>query len=305
MLPTLFEVGGVGVPAYFVFTWLGYGTGFWLLHRGARRILADTDHLVGLYMSLFVSGWFGARLMHIVGGQGFWRPQDIATALVSSMGGIAFLGGVLGGTIGALVYMRLTRLPIYKLLDVAAPALMFGLAFGRVGCTLAGCCHGREVPVDTWSPLWTLAEGQVVAVDVAPFFAFIVRENCHGHIFHVPVYPTQWLEVLASVGLGGFLIWMNRSARRFDGQAFAVMLALYGIFRFWNEGFRGDPNRGAAHSVAGWVWSTGEFSSVLVVGLAVGLVALRWRTGVAPEPVVRVDPDDDAAAVADLPDLSD
>ena len=75
--------------------------------------------------------------------------------------------------------------------------------------------------------------------------------------------------------------------RRFDGQVFAAMLLGYGAVRWWIEGFRGDVVWGAAHDLAGIQLSTGRISGLGIVACAVLLVCVRWRTGVAPEPVPR------------------
>lgn len=304
MLPTLFEVGGVAVPAYFVTTTLGYTVGFWWLHRSASKVLADADGLVGLYMSLFVSGWLGARLMHIVGGLGRLSPADILGAFFETGGGVAFLGGVLGGTLGAVAYMLWTRLPVWKLLDVAAAPLLMGLAVGRVGCTLAGCCHGRAMDATVQSVLVSLTGGDLVTVDAAPFVAVVYRPVGHGSIFEVPVYPTQLFEVVAAAGLALGLAWIYRRFRRFDGQVFAMMLAAYGLARWVGEGMRGDVIRGADHAVMGASFSTGELSSMVLLGLAAGMVAGRFRGGVGPEPVPSAEPLP-VDGVADLSDLDD
>lgn len=287
MLPTLFEVGGVSVPAYAVCTILAYSLGLWWLYRGARRVLSDVDALPGLFIALMIGGGLGARLMHIVGGEGLVSPAAVWAELTSSVTGLAFLGGVTGGTAGAVAYMGWARLPALKLLDVAAPGLMLGLASGRLGCLLAGCCHGRVVPAEDWQPLVSLSGGAIVATDVFPYLAVLFRRGAHGAIYNTPVFPTQLMEVLAALSLAAALAWMWERYRRFDGQVFAAMLLGYGAVRWWIEGFRGDVVRGAAHELAGIQLSTGRISSLGIVVCAVLLVCVRVRRGVAAEPVAR------------------
>ena len=36
------------------------------------------------------------------------------------------------------------KVPLLTGMDIMAPCLMIGLAFGRIGCYLNGCCYGEE-----------------------------------------------------------------------------------------------------------------------------------------------------------------
>jgi phosphatidylglycerol:prolipoprotein diacylglycerol transferase len=42
---------------------------------------------------------------------------------------------------GAL-FLRRYRLPVLRIFDICAPSVMLGLAIGRIGCFLNGCCYG-------------------------------------------------------------------------------------------------------------------------------------------------------------------
>ena len=59
-----------------------------------------------------------------------------------SQGGIVFYGGLLGGILGVWLGCRVVGLRVFPVLDLCAPALALGHAFGRVGCLFAGCCYG-------------------------------------------------------------------------------------------------------------------------------------------------------------------
>ena len=59
-----------------------------------------------------------------------------------SQGGIVFYGGLFGGLLGAWLGCRIVGLRFLPVLDLCAPALALGHAFGRVGCLFAGCCYG-------------------------------------------------------------------------------------------------------------------------------------------------------------------
>jgi len=44
--------------------------------------------------------------------------------------------------VGVAIFARRHRVPLLPLADLIAPSLMLGLAIGRIGCLLNGCCYG-------------------------------------------------------------------------------------------------------------------------------------------------------------------
>ncbi|MBS1895414.1 MAG: prolipoprotein diacylglyceryl transferase [Actinobacteria bacterium] len=79
-----------------------------------------------------LGGWVGAKAWYVAvqHGRGFdgWCVQ----------------GAILGGAIGiALVLAGGASVPAGPYLDATAPGLLLGMAVGRPGCFLAGCCYGR------------------------------------------------------------------------------------------------------------------------------------------------------------------
>jgi phosphatidylglycerol:prolipoprotein diacylglycerol transferase len=57
-------------------------------------------------------------------------------------GGLVVFGSILGAILGALVFMRLNKMPVLRTFDIMVPAAMLGIAIGRIGCLLNGCCFG-------------------------------------------------------------------------------------------------------------------------------------------------------------------
>ena len=47
-----------------------------------------------------------------------------------------------GGVVGMWLFARKYRIPLLAICDLIAPSMMLGLAIGRVGCLLNGCCFG-------------------------------------------------------------------------------------------------------------------------------------------------------------------
>jgi len=51
-------------------------------------------------------------------------------------------GSLFGGSIAAFIFLKLNKLPLLKIADLMAPGMVLGLAIGRLGCLMNGCCYG-------------------------------------------------------------------------------------------------------------------------------------------------------------------
>jgi phosphatidylglycerol:prolipoprotein diacylglycerol transferase len=101
-------------------------------------------------------------------------------------GGLIYYGGVVLAVVAMLAYLRWRKLPIRRFLDIIAPSLMIGLAFGRAGCTLNGCCFGARCRAD-----WPLA--MRFPMYAAPVLKFDGRQGPYsrGTTSPSPVYAAQ------------------------------------------------------------------------------------------------------------------
>ena len=59
-------------------------------------------------------------------------------------GGLVVYGAFFGGVLGLLWFWRKHRIPLLATADLIAPSLALGVAIGRIGCLLNGCCFGGE-----------------------------------------------------------------------------------------------------------------------------------------------------------------
>jgi prolipoprotein diacylglyceryl transferase len=159
-------------------------------------------------------------------------------------GGFAFYGGFLLAAVMGVVYARRRGVDVWKFADACAPAVMIGLAVGRLGCFFAGCCHGARFALPTGAA-GLLPEGfsggQLYVFDGFPWLGMVTHKGVG--LNDVPVYPTQLWEVVAAVAICVVCLASFRW-RRFDGQVMATMLVLYALWRPVNESMRGDAVRG-------------------------------------------------------------
>jgi len=314
MFPTLTVIdtprGPVPLHTYGAMMLVAFSVAFLLVHHRSRRVGIHPDRLLPLYLAAFAGGLVGARLLYAVAVD--WEQTWADPASLLAFSGFAYYGGVMGGALGVFVVARIQHIPFWKFADIASPALVLGLALGRIGCLCAGCCHGARAPTPA-HPIALLPDGPLSGqLWLDRRLPWITAEFYEGgvtraELLHTPLYPTQLWAVVGGLALAGLLVWMWRH-RRFDGQITALMLVFQPIYRIVVESFRAD-HRGYAVS---WEASprlvellpglsrAGESlpitSAAVRVGLttsqtiglamiALGLVLLvvRHRAGIAPE----------------------
>jgi len=142
-------VPAIPIRGYGVMVLLGSITGFGMAAHRARQMNLSPDVLISLASGMFVCGLIGARLFFVIEywdarfQQEEWR-QTLLEIVKFTEGGLVIYGAFLGATLAFLVFTIRHRLPPLAIADLIAPSLLAGLAFGRIGCLLNGCCYGGE-----------------------------------------------------------------------------------------------------------------------------------------------------------------
>lgn len=200
----------------FALSWYGLAVvsamlvGLWLTLREARRKGIPTEPVADLALWIFAGAFVGARLLHVVDRWDYYaaNPHQI---LAIQNGGLAIIGGVLGGALtgGILAWKR--GLPVRRLFDAAAPGLVLGQAIGRFGCLVTGDAVGR--PTDgSWGVVYANPGAMPPQLGVA----------------YQPVFFFEQVWDLAIFGV----LWMLRKRLKVDGQLFALYLGLYAAGKF-------------------------------------------------------------------------
>jgi len=152
IVPNVQEPQGFPIRGYGVFLLLAILAALGLVLRLAKSRGIASDTVLSLCLWSVVSGIIGARLfyvteywqdMRVFDPAGHLLPLATFLSVVNiAKGGLVVYGSIFGGLVGAILFMRLNRLPILRTLDMMVPALMLGIAIGRIGCLMNGCCFG-------------------------------------------------------------------------------------------------------------------------------------------------------------------
>jgi phosphatidylglycerol:prolipoprotein diacylglycerol transferase len=145
-VPRIFPVG-MPIRGYGVMLLAGISAGVAMAAFRARQVGLDHEYILSLTIWLVVGGVLGARLFYVIEN---WEqlaakrgPGGLLLEIINiPEGGLVVYGGLIGAAVAFCLFVRKHRLPFWPLADLVAPSLAIGLALGRVGCFLNGCCYG-------------------------------------------------------------------------------------------------------------------------------------------------------------------
>lgn len=151
----------------------------------------------------------------------------------------ACIQGFLIGAVAAIVGQAvLFGLPIGTLLDATTPGVFVGIAIGRPGCLLAGCCVGRPT-ASRWA-IWS--SDRRIAVRRYP----------------VPLIEAGFAVVLAATTLSALLVDVTDNS----GALFIASMAAYVLCRQLLFPLREDP-----HTGRGRMWTTTAAAAVITAAI--------------------------------------
>lgn len=245
MYPVLFSVGDYPIHSYGAMGAVGFLIVCLFTLLRARALSLDTNHVVDVIFWGSIAGLVGSRLVYVA--QNPAHFQTIGDVLNIRGGGLVFYGAMLVGIPVGTMIIWYRKLPFFDVWDALATGMPLGHAATRMGCFLAGCCHGTVTDA-SWAVTFTHE------LSSAP----------QG----MPLHPTQLYEA-ASLFFIGLIVNVFYSRRKFPGQAMALYLGLYAVFRSIIEVFRGDLDRGFfLESLLGETLSFSQGFSIVVAIVA-------------------------------------
>ena len=175
-----------------------------------------------------------------------YPAEDVLFSIIK--GGFVFYGGLIGGALGLLIYVKQFKLKLEPFVEVFAVVVPLGHAFGRVGCFFAGCCYGMEYH-GPLSYTYTVTAGSTP--------------------LGVPLLPIQLIETTCLLILFGALMIAFFKGKGRPFLCTKIYAIGYAAIRFTLEFFRGDKERGVA------LFSTSQWISIGIVVL----VTTLWIIG--------------------------
>ncbi len=222
MHPILVTIGPVEIRYYGLMYVIGIIVGIILMRREVARtgINLNKDDIISYAFWVVIGGLLGGRIYYVIFQ---WRQYYAGNPLEIFAiwhGGLAIHGGIIVGVLFAWIYSRAKRVQFPGLLDITAPALALGQAFGRFGNFMNGDAHGLPTNLP-WGIVFPTGS---VAGDEFP-----------GQ----PLHPAMLYELALNLA-SFFILWRLRKSNHKPGFIFAIYILNYGILRFFVSFLRAD-----------------------------------------------------------------
>ncbi len=271
--PEIFRIGPFAVRWYGLMYAVGFASSFILVRhqlknhsleprvkgrgKGEKAVIPEA-FLESLYTYLVFGLILGARL-------GYVLFYDLASYLKNPLeifavwhGGMSFHGGAVGTLAAGYLCCRRYKVNFWSVADLVVVTAPIGLAAGRLGNFINGELFGRVTDVP-WAMVFPAGGPQ-------------------------PRHPSQLYEFFLEGVLLFTILWWAKDRKHAPGMMTALILILYGLFRFIVEFFR-QPDAQLGF-VAG-PFTMGQILSVVTSLAGIALFFLRRNKAGAAEALAR------------------
>jgi phosphatidylglycerol:prolipoprotein diacylglycerol transferase len=204
--PILFRIGKIPVESYPVMVFSALAIGTALYFYGLKKEGIKNSNAIYIAIFALTFGAIGAKIPILIM---YWDEINNSSATADILlTGRTVLGGLIGGAVGTFASKKIFNIKEKMGNQLAIPTAV-GMAIGRIGCVLRGCCYGTATNL--------------------PF----------GMDFgdHILRHPTQIYESIFDISLAFYLYSRKKKGVK-PGELFKIFLNYYLSFRFLIEFIR-------------------------------------------------------------------
>jgi phosphatidylglycerol:prolipoprotein diacylglycerol transferase len=233
VFPSTIDIGPLSIRIYALMILLSVVLAAYLcwklLPSDVKKIVVIEDAL----LAVFVPGIVGARLYHVIT-DWYLYASDPLQAIMIWNGGLGIIGGLIGGGIGLLLYLRAKRIDVGKVIPPILVVLPLAQAIGRLGNLFNYELYG--LPSDS-------------------IFAMYVPENLRPSYLSSYSYyhPLFLYEMIGNICLF-FLLYVMYRGKKASSSLLITYIAGYGAIRYLLDFLRLDGNSGYSYlTYAQWL----------------------------------------------------
>ena len=247
MRPIAFSAGPVTVRWYGIAYAVALIVGLIIINSEVRRKGLDltVNDTIDFILIVFPLGLIGARAFYVAFNLDYFLDHPLTVFGITpgagfGIAGLAIHGGLIGGIIGVLIFVKLKSVEFWDFADALAPALILGQAIGRVGNFLNGDAYGYPTDLP-----WGVVFKQGTAAGM----------KYPGQALH----PAMLYEMIANLIIF-VVLWRLRLEGYKSGFIISMYFILYSIGRALTSVFR------AGSLWIGPVRSAHVLSVLLIIG---------------------------------------
>ena len=220
--------------------------GVYLVFRWCDRFDLDWETLARGLPWIVLIGYYISHLVSVA----LYFPADLTDwrVLLDPRTRISSFGGMLGGGIAAIAFLRWKGLPVLRYLDALTLGFVGGYIFGRAGCFAIHDHPGR----------------------VSDFILAVPVDGLRRH-------DLGFYEMLLMLALLALILFTARKGRPCDGAVFGMAAAIYAPVRFGFDSLRVVDARYLG-------WTPGQWFAIPLLLLAVACWWLGRRIEARPGP---------------------
>ena len=263
MRPVLLQLGALPIRSYGLFMAIAFLVGIWIARRRAAARGYDPDIIIDLSVIIILVSVVGARLAYVFVRWDTYQ-HDLLGILRIWEGGLAQYGGMVAGALAGLWFFKRRGIDMWAGADLMVPSLAMGVAIGRIGCFLNGCCFG-EVCNRPWGVVFS---GDSIAGMQFP---------------GVHLHPTQIYEALLGLVVFFLVILIDRRPR-FDGFLLWLFVLLLSVYRFLIDPIRHYGSESIAYQSGLVSLTNNQLFGLVLVLVSIGYMIYLSRRKPAEAP---------------------
>jgi phosphatidylglycerol---prolipoprotein diacylglyceryl transferase len=252
MHPILFDFGPIQVYSYGFCIMLGALLAYFYALKQSATVGLTKDHVSEMTLLIILSAYVGGKVFLWFSDWDYYM-QHPKKMIELNGSGFVFYGSFIFCITSLFAFFRFRKVKPAPAFDVLAVCTAIVHAFGKIGCLMAGCCHGK---------VCSAAIG-------------IVYHNplSQAHPLDTPLYPVPLVDATIILGAAFFLMWYGKR-KKFAGELMLWYIFIYATARFFTEFLRGDDDRGFIGPLSQSQW----VSIGLLIAAGLMYVGLKKRS---------------------------
>jgi phosphatidylglycerol:prolipoprotein diacylglycerol transferase len=214
--PIAFTIGTVVIRWYGIMVALAVITVLIVVVKCTEKLGVPKDILYSFFLWSVIGGLIGAKVIHVIDhiinnwSYQMLQPREIGAYIMDiGFAGLALHGAIIGAVTGIIIYAKVTKIELKKVVSVSdciALGAPLAQAVGRLGCLINGCCHGIQTNVP-WAIIYT-------------------HPNSACRVCNVTLHPTQLYFFLWNMVVFFVLLGLRNRLKQ-PGILFLLYLCLY------------------------------------------------------------------------------